>query len=119
MTNLWLTCQGEQHIKQLNMGIWRCIEDQGRSYTRKLVSTEEEHDILETLLDKKSKPRVKENLKNLHYLLSTPFRYPPLKYGSRFGAQHETSIFYGSLELFIVFAFFVPAMLNSTVSLKD
>ncbi|QIB64756.1 RES family NAD+ phosphorylase [Kineobactrum salinum] len=31
------------------------------------------------------------------YLLSTPFRYPPLKYGSRFGSASEPSLFYGSL----------------------
>lgn len=98
MTDLWLDCQGEQHIKPLQTDVWRCVEDQGRSYTRKLVSSEEEHDILEELLEKKSKPPIKYSVKNLHYLLYTPFRYPPLKYGSRFGSQHELSLFYASLE---------------------
>jgi hypothetical protein len=29
-------------------------------------------------------------------LLSTPFRYPPLPHGSRFGARHERGIWYGA-----------------------
>jgi hypothetical protein len=98
VTDLWSACQGEKYTKSLKMGIWRCVEDQGRSYTRKLVSSEEEHDILEELLEKKSKPFIKDSIKNLHYLLYTPFRYPPLKYGSRFGSQQEPSLFYASLE---------------------
>src|SRR5690606_3863871 len=32
----------------------------------------------------------------LHYLLATPFRYPPLRHGSRFGTRHERGIWYGS-----------------------
>jgi hypothetical protein len=35
----------------------------------------------------------------LHYLLSTPFRYPPLRYGSRFGTRYEPSLFYGARDL--------------------
>ncbi|MEO1078380.1 MAG: RES family NAD+ phosphorylase [Pseudomonadota bacterium] len=34
----------------------------------------------------------------IHYLLGTPFRYPPLDYGSRFGTAHDRWIFYGSLD---------------------
>ena len=34
----------------------------------------------------------------LHYLLFTPFRYPPLPHGSRFGGRRERGIWYGSLE---------------------
>ena len=29
-------------------------------------------------------------------MLFTPFRYPPLQYGSRFGARHERGIWYGA-----------------------
>ena len=32
----------------------------------------------------------------LHYLLSTPFRYPPLRHGSRFGSSFEPSLLYAS-----------------------
>jgi len=32
----------------------------------------------------------------LHYLLSTPLRYPPLRYGSRFGTALDPGIWYGA-----------------------
>ena len=35
----------------------------------------------------------------LHPLLYTPFRYPPLRYGSRFSRKHEPSLWYGSQKL--------------------
>jgi hypothetical protein len=40
----------------------------------------------------------------LHYLLSTPFRYPPLKNGSRFGTPFEPSFWYGSFEPYTAMA---------------
>ncbi|MCV6615090.1 MAG: RES family NAD+ phosphorylase [Cellvibrionaceae bacterium] len=36
--------------------------------------------------------------------MSTPFRYPPLAYGSRFGSTLERGIFYASQELATAFA---------------
>lgn len=35
----------------------------------------------------------------LGYLLAAPFRYSPLRHGSRFGIRHEPGIFYGSLTV--------------------
>jgi len=32
----------------------------------------------------------------LDYLLFPPFRYPPLKWGSRFGTEYQRGLFYGS-----------------------
>ena len=32
----------------------------------------------------------------MHYLLATPFRYPPLPYGSRFGSRFEPGLFYAA-----------------------
>jgi hypothetical protein len=40
----------------------------------------------------------------MHYLLFTPFRYPPLPHGSRFGRRTERGIWYGSLDLRTAFA---------------
>jgi hypothetical protein len=40
----------------------------------------------------------------IHYLLFTPFRYPPLLHGSRFGTRFERGIWYGSRELRSAFA---------------
>lgn len=73
--------------------------------SRKLVDSAEEHDVLERLLDesKPALPRAFE-LPGLHYLLSTPFRYPPLPYGSRFGTPAERGIWYGAEELETSFA---------------
>lgn len=53
---------------------------------------------LEELLEG-SKPALPPKTEKLHYLLSTPFRYPPLKYGSRFGRSFEPSLFYGAMSV--------------------
>ena len=40
----------------------------------------------------------------LHWLLFTPFRYPPLRHGSRFGTRAERGIWYGSRTRATAFA---------------
>lgn len=67
-----------------------------------LVDTLEEQRVLEKLLDESKPPDATP--RPLHYLLRTPFRYPPLMYGSRFGTTLERGIFYGSLRLETAFA---------------
>ncbi|MEH6404615.1 MAG: RES family NAD+ phosphorylase [Sneathiella sp.] len=76
--------------------LWRAVEDQSKNATMSLVDTLEEQARLEELLDD-SKPPYPENAPE-NYLLATPFRYPPLNWGSRFGSTTEMSIFYGSRE---------------------
>ena len=61
-----------------------------------MVNDLAEQDVLEQLLEN-SKPD--DGHPALHYLLSTPFRYPPLPWGSRFGAKHSRGLLYGSLSL--------------------
>lgn len=63
-----------------------------------MLSTLDEHAVLEKLLEE-SKPLLPDETSSFHYLLRTPFRYPPLLHGSRFGQCHEASIFYGSLSI--------------------
>ncbi|RMF15589.1 MAG: RES domain-containing protein [Gammaproteobacteria bacterium] len=46
-----------------------------------------------------SKPPVRPGTERLHYLLATPFRYPPLRHGSRFGTRWEPSLFYGGTSV--------------------
>jgi hypothetical protein len=58
---------------------WRVVETQQDSSTRRLVDSAAEHELLEALLDE-SKPPVPDGCRGLHYLLFTPFRYPPLLY---------------------------------------
>lgn len=76
----------------------RLVESQGQVATLQLVDTLEEQALLEELLET-SKPRMPPPAEPLHYLLKTPFRYPPLRWGSRFGRRHEPSLFYGALKL--------------------
>lgn len=71
------------------------VEAQHISSSRDLVDSREEHDLLENLLEN-SKPAIAHQK---HYLIFTPFRYPPLAYGSRFGARFEPSLWYGSVDL--------------------
>jgi hypothetical protein len=68
-----------------------------------LVDSDAEHRVLETLLEN-TKPEIQRNTlpqpnrqaSALHYLLFTPFRYPPLRHGSRFGSALVQGIWYGS-----------------------
>ncbi|NBT42094.1 MAG: RES domain-containing protein, partial [Alphaproteobacteria bacterium] len=41
-------------------------------------------------------PALPDETATLHYLLKTPFRYPPLKWGSRFSGRDLPSLFYGA-----------------------
>jgi hypothetical protein len=62
--------------------------------TRKLVDSLAEQAVLEQLIETAKPPR--RVGRNLHVLLSTPFRYPPLRHGSRFADRFESSLWYGS-----------------------
>ncbi|MGH7503353.1 MAG: RES family NAD+ phosphorylase [Longimicrobiales bacterium] len=62
--------------------------------TRKLVETDAEQALLEELIESVKPPDVTAG--RMHYLLFTPFRYPPLGHGSRFGGRFERGIWYGS-----------------------
>lgn len=98
--NIWEVCQGEQHVVTLRKEPWRIVEAQHISSSRDLVDTLEEHDFLEELLEASKPPIPKQK----DYLIFTPFRYPPLKHGSRFGQYYEPSLWYGSQELRTAFA---------------
>ncbi len=73
----------------------RIVESQEQVATNRLVSSLEEQALLESLLES-SKPPLPPECGRLHYLLSTPFRYPPLRHGSRFGSRFEPSLLYAS-----------------------
>src|SRR3990167_11008373 len=93
--NIWKECNGETHMTSLSTTAWQLVEAQHKIATRKLVDSLDEQAILEELIDT-SKPPVPTLYLNLHPLLRTAFRYPPLKHGSRFGTFVENSIWYGS-----------------------
>jgi hypothetical protein len=70
--------------------------------TRKLVDSDAEQQLLEELIDGVKPPEPTSG--RLHYLLFTPFRYPPLRHGSRFGRRGERGIWYGAEEVKTAFA---------------
>lgn len=91
----WANCLNQISPISLAGEIYRVVESQEKVATNALVDTLEEQALLEEMLDK-TKPGIPVAAQDFSYLLFTPFRYPPLKYGSRFGQRFEPSLFYGS-----------------------
>lgn len=81
----------------------RLVESQEQVATNQLVSSLTRQSQLEEMLEA-TKPALRPGTEDLHYLLAAPFRYPPLKHGSRFGKRIEPSLFYGSWETRTVLA---------------
>lgn len=107
--DIWTQCVREFKFSDFDsdtVGMpWRVVEAQHVIATRKLVNSDEEQGILEDLLEEAKPPRpYDKECKNYHYLLWTPFRYPPLKYGSRLGTTNDRGIWYGSKALETAFA---------------
>ncbi len=102
---IWTLCGGRSNLCSVEGTPWRVVESQQRISTRQLVDSDAEHILLEDLIEG-SKPEIPEApaLAGLHFLLFSPFRYPPLPWGSRFGAKHEPSLWYGSDTLETAFA---------------
>ena len=101
-SSIWTRCAGDSELRTLRLSPWRVVEAQHQVSTRKLVDSSEEQALLEELIDHLKPPDTTGG--RLHYLLFTPFRYPPLRYGSRFGARHERGIWYGSVTRRTAFA---------------
>jgi len=104
-SNIWTQCGAASNFRRLAANPWRVVEAQHLVSTLKLVDTLDEQKLLEELIDR-HKPALPKlpGLGRLHFLLFTPFRYPPLRHGSRFGGRDEPGIWYGSDELRTVFA---------------
>ena len=98
--SIWTRCGGRSSAREIRCEPWRVVESQRIASTRPLVDTDAEHEVLERLIDD-AKPTVRSgpDFLGLHYLLSSPFRYPPLARGSRFGRRHEPSLWYGAEAL--------------------
>jgi len=93
-SSIWTRCAGDSELRALRLTPWRVVEAQHELATRKLVDSAEEQIVLEDIIEGSKPPRVGHA--RLHYLLATPFRYPPLRHGSRFGSRFVPSIWYGS-----------------------
>ncbi len=96
MSAIWDACQAAARQIPLSGSCWRMVESQEEVATRQLVSSLEKQATLERMLEE-TKPQRRDN-GALHYLLATPFRYPPLRHGSRFGGRHEPSLFYAAID---------------------
>ena len=75
--------------------LWRAVEAQHAVSTVVLVDTLDEQALLEQLLEG-SKPPLSSSAAGLHWLLFTPFRYPPPPSGSRFRGRLDPGGFYGA-----------------------
>jgi hypothetical protein len=94
----WTPTEVRSNSARLRCGLWRAVEAQHRVSTIALVDTLEERALLEHLLEN-TKPALCPEAEGKHYLLSTPFRYPPLPRGSRFRSPIDPGVFYGADEI--------------------
>lgn len=92
---IWMRCGGSSNLRPLESKPWRVVESQQRISTRQLVDSDAEHLLLEALIED-SKPPFPTEANGYDFLLLSPFRYPPLRNGSRFGRPDEPSLWYGS-----------------------
>lgn len=98
MAGLWESCASELKPGEISGSLLRIVESQEQVATTGLVDNLHEQSVLEDMLER-TKPPKPAGTEKLHYLLATPFRYPPLRHGSRFGGRFEPSLFYGSLSI--------------------
>ncbi|MEM9404008.1 MAG: RES family NAD+ phosphorylase [Pseudomonadota bacterium] len=101
----WRRVLGRSRATVLMGTLNRLVENQEQKVTLALTDSLAEHELLESMLEaSKPSPGDHPALARLDYLLRTPWRYPPLRWGSRFGRRFEPSLFYGALSRRALFA---------------
>ncbi|MDR3384029.1 RES family NAD+ phosphorylase [Cupriavidus basilensis] len=95
---IWMPPAVASERKPFALTLWRAVEAQHVVSTMPLVDSLEEQAVLEAVLDA-GKPAVPADARHLHYLLFTPFRYPPSPWGSRFRAEQDPGVFYGADDI--------------------
>jgi hypothetical protein len=93
-SSTWTPRAVASRAARVSARLWRAVEAQHIASTRRLVDDLEEQRALEEILED-TKPAVPAGAKELHYLLFTPFRYPPPT-GTRFRALDDPGVFYGT-----------------------
>lgn len=93
--NTWTPLAVSSEAHDWRGSVWRMVEAQHIASTMKIVDSQAEQDLLETLLED-SKPAPPASAEALDYLLATPFRYGPLRGGSRFRSLTDPGVFYGA-----------------------
>jgi hypothetical protein len=96
----WTTHAVASEARPATADLWRAVEAQHVASTMALVDTVAEQAVLERLVER-SKPPVPREVAGLglHWLLFTPFRYPPPPGGSRFRGPTDPGVFYGADHL--------------------
>jgi len=92
----WTQAALASELRPWQGALWRAVEAQHRVATARLADTLQEQALLEDLLEgsKPASPAPRH-----HYLLMTPFRYPPVHPGgSRFRSARDAGVFYGADE---------------------
>lgn len=75
---------------------WRAVEAQHIVSTLRLTGSDPARQELLELILEESKPALRAETVGLHYLLATPFRYPPSRNGSRFRAWPDLGVLYAA-----------------------
>lgn len=101
--SLWDECGATALIQPIAGTLRRLVESQEQDATSRLVGSLERQALLETMLES-TKPPLHSGADRLHYLLATPFRYPPLRHGSRFGSRAQPGLLYGARSVRTVLA---------------
>ncbi|HWA36280.1 MAG TPA: RES family NAD+ phosphorylase [Burkholderiales bacterium] len=96
-SSTWTPRAVASEARSVELELWRAVEAQHVASTRRLVDSNAEQKVLEEVLER-TKPAVSADLEKLHYLLSTPFRYPPGTHGSRFRSPADPGVFYAAEE---------------------
>lgn len=95
-SRIWETTGASATPSLLGGVLHRIVESQEQVATRNLVEGDlTDQALLEAEIEV-SKPARPPGTDRFDYLLATPWRYPPLRHGSRFGTRHERSLFYGA-----------------------
>ena len=98
LSKQWLQQSIAAGLAETSAKLWRAVEAQHVVSTLRLTDSDpEQQDLLERILEE-NKPRVPPEAAGLHYLLATPFRYPPASEGSRFRAWPDPGVLYGAVE---------------------
>jgi RES domain-containing protein len=95
---IWTPQEVASSSRVIELTPWRAVEAQHLASTVALVDSLEEQHELETLLES-SKPPMPGSFAGLHWLLFTPFRYPPPPAGSRFRAPVHPGVLYAADEV--------------------
>ena len=96
-SSTWTPAALSSEARQLAGTCWRLVEAQHHVSTLKLVDSVAEQELLEELIEA-TKPALPPECRDLHYLLSTPFRYGSVyPAGSRFRrAGMSEGVFYAA-----------------------